>query len=302
MPRLTPLRYHGSKAGQVKRLRLALPEHFDYLIEPFCGSAAFSLSMIQEGFIDADKVWLNDKNPSLMAFWNTLRENRYGLQDELRQTMEVHGLGNRDLFNEVYSELANPSGNIMGLAKARFIENYLGRAGKTSNRNNYNCPIKSKYGLREKYIRPLNKFGAMLEGSKLTCMDFKEIVPLSKNTLSYLDGPYGNKMDWDSYGKEYTLERQVFAEFCNKNLHKGLQLISYGDNQESIDLFSDWNIFRVPVARRSSCEVMETELIITNYEIPNADLLPDEWEQVSQLVNPQRGSNSDLGIEYGEVA
>ncbi len=302
MPKLTPLRYHGSKAGQVKRLRLALPEYFDYLIEPFCGSAAFSLSMIQEGFIEADKVWLNDKNPSLMAFWKTLQDNRYGLQAELRRTVEIHGLGNRVLFIEAYNELANPSGNIMDLAKARFIENYLGRAGKASNRSNYNCPIKSIYGLREKYIRPLNKFGALLEGSKLTCMDFREIVPHSKNSLSYLDGPYGNKMDWDSYGKEYTLERQSFAEICNKNQHKGLLLISYGDNQESIDLFSGWNIYRVPIVRPSSNTKRQTELIITNYEIPNAESLDDEWEQVSQLVEIPRLLANNLEIEDEEAA
>ena len=77
----------------MKRLRMALPESFDYLVEPFCGSASFSLDMIEGQFIAGSKVWLNDKNPSLMAFWKVLRDERHGLIAELRRRRVFRAAG-----------------------------------------------------------------------------------------------------------------------------------------------------------------------------------------------------------------
>lgn len=287
MPKLTPLRYDGNKAGQVKRLRLALPEQFDYLIEPFCGSAAFSLSMIDDGIIDAENVWLNDKNPSLMAFNRVLRDNRYELMSGLRHIQNERGIGDKNLFLEALGNLENPTGDLIDLAMARFIENMLGIKGKVSKKGNFCEPILSGYGLRKKHIDNLEHFGRLLQGTKQSCLDFRDIVPPSKDTLIYLDGPYGDiRKDADSYGADYTLERAEFAEACNEHRDNGHLLISYGDNQESIELFSGWNIYRVPVVRPSCTTKTKTELIITNYEIPNADLLPDEWEKIGTLTPP----------------
>ena len=93
----------------MKRLRMALPESFDYLVEPFCGSASFSLDMIEGQFIAGSKVWLNDKNPSLMAFWQVLRDERHGLIAELRRIREGNGVGDEALFLKAYAELTTPT-------------------------------------------------------------------------------------------------------------------------------------------------------------------------------------------------
>lgn len=51
-----------------------------------------------------------------------------------------------------------------------------------------------------------------------------------------------------------------------------------GDTPEAIEAFTGWNVYRIPVVRPSRTEVSQTELLITNYDIPYADMLCDEWE------------------------
>ena len=298
MPKQSPLRYDGCKAGQVKRLRLALPEHFDYLIEPFCGSAAFSLSLIDDGIIEADKVWLNDKNPSLMAFYRMLRDHPYEFLPGLRQVRNENGIGDKALFLEALAKIEKPTGDLMDLAKARFVENMLGIKGKVSKKGNYCDPIASGYGLREKHIDNLERFSWVLQGTKLSCLDFRNIEPPTTNTLVYLDSPYGDLVrDADSYGADYTLERTAFAEACHSLRDHAHILISYGDNPQSIELFSGWNTYRVPVVRPSCAKKTQTELIITNYEIPNADWLADDWVKISELTNASTALSYECGGE-----
>ena len=89
-------------------------------------------------------------------------------------------------------------------------------------------------------------------------------------------------MDFDSYGKEYILSRVDLAKRCEELRNQCSLLISFGDNSESLKLFESWNIHRVPIVRPSSNTKRQTELIITNYEIPFSEMLDDEeWELVA---------------------
>jgi len=257
---------------------LAMPKSFDYLIEPFAGSSAFSLAMIDERFIDASKVWLNDKNPACMAFYETLRDYPERLRTDLMDICEYHGIGDETLFLKAYAEIKEPSGDTYKLALAQYIVNRLGFGGKAVNRNSYCNPFKSGHGLRPAIIQDLQRFSVMLKGTKQSCGDYRKIEPLSSNSLIYYDPPYGEKMDWDSYGKGFEVEQKDFVEHCESFRDRCHLLISYGDTLEAIEAFAGWNVFRVPVNRPSSKEVNQTELVITNYEIPYKDMLCDEWE------------------------
>ena len=186
--------------------------------------------------------------------------------------------------------IENPNGDLLDLAVARFIENMLGVKGKVSKKGNFSDQIPPGYGLREQHIHNLERFSWLLQGTKQSCLDFRDIPVPTEDTLIYLDGPYGDmKKDADSYGADYTLERDEFVKGCNELRDEGRLLISYGDNQESIELFSGWNIYRVPVIRPSCKSKTKTELIITNYEISCADQLPDDWEKIGTLTPPLPG-------------
>ena len=279
MPKFTPLFWHGNKAAQVKRLRLALPESFDYLIEPFAGSAAFSLAMIRERFIGGDCVWINDKNCASIAFYETVRDDCHKLVEQLSKEFDEYSVGDRKLFLYALGKVNNPTGDVVELAKSFYIVSRLSIAGKAAKAQNFCDPFKSTHGLRPSEYKLLPDFGALLQGTKITNLDFRDIEPLSSEPLIYLDAPYGDlKKDENSYGKGLVLERGGFSAYCESLKTKCHLLLSYGDNPESLELFSGWNICRIPVVRKSAKKKTQTELVITNYEIPYSAMLDYEWE------------------------
>ena len=54
------INWMGNKFRQRKNLRLALPDNFNQIIEPFCGSAGFSRTLVHESYLNPTQVWLND--------------------------------------------------------------------------------------------------------------------------------------------------------------------------------------------------------------------------------------------------
>ena len=282
MPKYSPLFWFGAKGKQLDRLRQALPLSFDCLIEPFAGSAAFSLAMIEEGFIDSSMVWLNDKNAACMAVHSCLRDTPNELVSGLLNIRDEHGIGDEALYLKAVAGIHNPTGNHLELAKAQYIANRLGFGGKGPGPKNFCNPFKSGHGLRFDEIMGLRRFGALLKGTKQTCCDYREIEPPTPNSLYYLDPPYGegasNTPDSDSYGNNQTISQTDFVGHCESLRDRCHLLISYGDSQEAVEPFSDWNVYRIPVLRCARTEVNRTELVITNYEIPFSELLGEEWE------------------------
>jgi len=286
MPKYSPLFWFGAKGAQLHRLRLALPASFDHLIEPFAGSAAFGLAMIEEGFIDSSKVWLNDKNAACMALHSCLRDRPNELVSGLLDIRDDHGLGDEALYLKAVAEIQNPTGNPLDLAKAQYIANRLGFGGKAPGPKNFCNPFKSGHGLRLNEIMRLRRFGALVKGTKQTCIDYREIEPPTANTLQYLDPPYGegasNTPDSDSYGKDLTISHADFVGHCESLRDQCHLLISYGDTPEAVAAFADWNLYRIPVLRSARTDVNRTELLITNYEIPFSEMLDEEWEIIKE--------------------
>lgn len=283
MPKYSPLFWFGSKGSQLKRLKMVLPESFDYLVEPFTGSASFSLAMISECFIGSSNVWLNDKNPALVAFMKAQRDNHCNLISELLALNASFGLGTEELYVEAIDVLQHSSSTRFDLAIAQYVANKLGFGGKAPNRNNYCDPLKSGHGLRVSAIMDLTRFAELLKGTKLTYLDYREIEPPTSDTLMYLDAPYGDDAsstpDWDSYGKGFTISESDYFAHCESLKDKCHILISHGDTPATVEAFQGWNVFRVPVLRPSRAEKNQTELIITNYDIPFSEMLDDEeWE------------------------
>ena len=87
----TPINWMGNKAGQLRNMRKALPAEFDHIIEPFAGSAAISLSLLEEGIITGNNVSLNDIDATLMAFWESLRDESDALIEGLRAVHDERG-------------------------------------------------------------------------------------------------------------------------------------------------------------------------------------------------------------------
>lgn len=289
---ISPIRWMGSKQSHIRDMHKALPIAFDSIIEGFSGSAALALSLLEAGRLSGDTVFLNDIDKPLMDFWRTLRDDRGGLVDGLMQERFKHGLGSRELFNSATQKMIEPTTPANDLAKAFYINNTLIAVTRMVGEHNYCHPLASSHGLRKDRILDLARFGRLLQGATFTNGDYQKLEPKSVNTLLFLDPPYmlndGAAAKKRSKGKDeryYNVKfyHARFATWCHRMRDKCQILITYDDNPKHLKSFKGWYIYRRPVFYYSRHE-WGTELIITNYEVPFADVWCQEsgWEIVSQ--------------------
>jgi site-specific DNA-adenine methylase len=216
-----------------------------------------------------------------MEFWATIRDNQPELSAKMWDIFDEHSFGDEPLFLKSFDDVYHTDTNQIDIAKAYYILNRLSFGGKNPNKSNYLNPLKSGAGIKPMELKRFPRFAELVQGTKQTCLDYRQIEPLNANTLIYLDSPYcqngGVTPDSDSYGDDYTIVEQEYIEYCESLRDKCHILISYGDTPNAIKCFDGWNVYRIPVIRVGK-QVNKTELLITNYEIPYADMLCDEWE------------------------
>ncbi len=292
--KISPLRWIGSKTKMMGRLRLLLPNSFDYFIEPFAGSAETSLMLIKEGWIEGSQVWINDKNFALIAFWQTLQNRPYELISALLSLYEEHGFGDHDLFQRACDEIQYPSDDKLNLAMYFYVMNRLVYAGLSPNQKkteegrksgkwaHFTNPKNSRGGLRENAIKDLLDYSILLRGVKITCLDFAKIVPPTDNTFAFLDPPYrlGWRRELQYYG--FIFHHRRFAKWCSKLKPKCSTIITYDVNDKHLDSFQSWNTFKHDVDYLSAKKGYY-ELLFTNYEIPLPNAMGGEWQNLKAV-------------------
>jgi site-specific DNA-adenine methylase/N6-adenosine-specific RNA methylase IME4 len=286
MEKYSPITLMGGKAYIVNKIVSLLPESFDYFIEPCCGTAEISLGLIADGFIDGSKVWINDINFALIAFFKTLRDHPNELRRALMDVYKNHLFGDETLYQTACDFIEHPSDDTLEMAKHFYIMNMLVYAGKKPKKrktkpgwSNYANPWKSGKGLTPSRINALMETSRLLKGVKITCLDFSKIVPPTKNTLILCDPIYKDdpKVEIDYYGVAFDHDR--FAVWCNGLRPKCQMLITYNNHPDHLRSFSRWKILAYDVFYNTA-NVWKGEFVITNYDIPFKDMLGDWWNDV----------------------
>lgn len=156
------------------------------LIEPFAGSAAVSLALAD--FFD--EIWLNDVNEDLMNLYVVLRESPESY------IQEVHTLFSADTNNaETYYRLRDEFNRTTSRRRRAALFLYLNRHGynglcRYNNDGEFNVPF-------GRYKRPYFPYAELmaavdvLEKSRLTCLDFEEVMQQAGlGDVVYCDPPY----------------------------------------------------------------------------------------------------------------
>ena len=89
-PLVTPLRYPGGKASLVDYVEKFIESNkisVDTLIEPYAGSAAVSIGLLNKNIIS--KAYINDSDQMIYAFWETVMDNNQELI-EIIDNVEVN--------------------------------------------------------------------------------------------------------------------------------------------------------------------------------------------------------------------
>jgi len=185
-----PIPYQGSKRNIAPHILKFFPTKVDRLLEPFAGSAAFSVAVAYRGL--AEHFLLNDLNQPLADLVKLIIEQPREIADRY-ETLWHEQLGReREFYDEVRAEFNQTN------CPALFLY-LLARCVKASVRYNANGEFNQSPDNRRKGRHPTSMRQEILAFSELlqhktavTSLDFRETVALTnpKTDFVYLDPPY----------------------------------------------------------------------------------------------------------------
>lgn len=255
----SPFRYPGGKYYALKYIipLLNCVPHDEYR-EPFVGGGSIFFGK-PKGEIN----WINDLEPDLV-------ETYLAIADNARCKI---------LSNRVSVEKATPENhanikkyNPQDRDDVAFRTFFLNRTSYSGILNKPSWGYKSgNSSPPENWPRLLVGANKKLENTKITCLDFEEVInATSSNTvLLYLDPPYYHADQKRAYTKPFELFDHERLKECLRNTNHYFCL-SYDDCPEIREQYKWANIYErswfYNTANSSGPRIIGNELLITNYE------------------------------------
>ena len=176
----SPLRYPGGKHRLARMLVSMLPQDSEEYREPFVGGGHVFVRFRQ---LRPDvKIWINDNNPDLIAFWKEAQRDSEALSRRILPLVDVED--RRGLFNALKNMVVESQED---RAFRFFVLNRLSYGGKvhwlsfSPDPDNFNksCVLA---------VAPLSR---ILEGALITCGDYEHVVSMpGEGVALYCDPPY----------------------------------------------------------------------------------------------------------------
>lgn len=241
----TPLRYPGGKSKAIRQIFAKFPRSFNAYREPFVGGGSV--------FIEVKKwqpnlpVWINDLNPEVYCFWKCAQSQLTEFTQTVRQIQQTCQDG-RGLFQELARADVNQLSELERAIRF-FILNRITFSGTIEAGGYSNNAFEQRF--TPSSIDRLSNLGQVLQGVKITNLDFREVVQAEgKNegdnrTFIFLDPPYLSTTKSKLYGKRghyhSQFDHERFAEVLKTCPHDWL--ITYDDCPQVRDNFAFANLY-----------------------------------------------------------
>lgn len=271
----SPLRYPGGKSRSVDLISTIIPE-FDEYREPFLGGGSIFIYAKQRF---PNKIyWINDLYYELYKFWEMSQKDVEALIDKIYQWRNQFPIG-KELHNFLNKNLT--TFNDLERGAAFFIYNRITFSGTSLSGGFSEGAFTGRF--TESSIKRLREFAKVINGSKITNLDYEELLKKDgENVFIFLDPPYYSATKSALYGKNGNMHKSFdhvkFADNMKKCNHKWL--ITYDDSEYVRALFSFANIipWELMYGMRNVTEGSEQkgkELFISNYleELPRKQQL-----------------------------
>jgi len=263
----SPLRYPGGKSRAVKTIAKLIPD-FDEFREPFLGGGSVFIYAKQR--YPTKKFWVNDIYFELYKFWEMAQKDVNSLIDKIYEWREKFPVG-KELHQFLNKNIE--TFNDTERAAAFFIYNRITFSGTSLSGGFSEHAFTGRF--TESSIQRLNKFAEVIKDSKITNLDYEEVVNAKgKNVFVFLDPPYYSATKSALYGKNGNLHKgfdhERFANVMQKCSHKWL--ITYDDSKFIRELFSfanitTWNLTYGMRNVNENSDQNGKELFISNYNI-----------------------------------
>ncbi len=272
-PYPSPLRYPGGKLKVANYVKY-LFEVNDLLdgdyAEPYAGGCSVALSLLFGQY--ASRIFINDKDIAVYAFWHSVLNETEGLIRLINDTKV--DLIERDNQREI---IKDENASLLHRGFAAFYLNRTNRSGIIlggvigGKNQTGEWKVDARFNKREliRRIKKIARHRTSILLSNLDAADFldTEVPRMGAKSLIYLDPPYYNKGQ-ELYENAYTPE--AHAAVADKVL--ALQkrwLVSYDDTPEIIALYKDYRPLQYGLTysaqeRRKGGEVMffSSDLIV----------------------------------------
>jgi DNA adenine methylase len=228
------LRYPGGKSRAVQRILERFPASICEFREPFVGGGSVFIA-VRQRYADA-RVWINDLNADLIAFWITARDENAQLVKDLRLIRNLVHDG-RVLFDfwRGYEPVDDYE-----RALRYFVLNRISFSGTTDCGGYSRSAFESRFTASS--IDRVAKLEPILEGVRITNLDFAPVlVAPGSSVFAFLDPPYAHAEGSRLYGKSGDLH----AGFDHARLAHTVQslpypwLMTYDDSSQIRALYAD---------------------------------------------------------------
>lgn len=263
----SPLRFPGGKSRALERI-IALIPPFREFREPMVGGGSVFFR-VKQIYPDRD-YWINDLNYELYCFWKTAQSDMRALVNAVKQIKESTSDG-RALFYQLLEQYG--TGGEFERAVRFFVLNRITFSGTVDSGGYSQQAFHARFTISS--IRALEQASAVLQGVRITNLDYAEVVNApGEEVFLFLDPPYYSASQSRLYGRRGELHVQFdherFAQVVQSCPHRWL--ITYDDCPEVRRLFPgacmvEWklqygmNNYKQPTARPGK------ELFIANYDI-----------------------------------
>lgn len=266
----SPLRYPGGKSRAIQQMKFLLPMEFDEYREPFVGGASFFIYLKQK--YPKSKYWINDLNPELYYFWKLAQIDSEKLAREVAKVKKERTNG-QDLFNELVSVDVNVLTEFERAVRF-FVLNRITFSGVVESGGYSNLAFVGRF--TDSSIERLAKLGDIMEGVKVTNLDYREMLADgSENVFTFLDPPYFKATKSKLYGKNGILHTEFNHEGLAFSMKKCQHswLITSDDSPEIRKNFDFANIYEWELQYgmnnyKQGKADKGNELFISNYSLP----------------------------------
>jgi len=283
----SPLRYPGGKSRAIQQMKHLLPKEFDEYREPFVGGGSFFIYLKQKQ--PKLKIWINDLNPELYYFWRHTQIDSEKLAREVLKVKKERKDG-QELFNELVNTKVD-SLTEFERAVRFFVLNRITFSGVVESGGYSKLAFEGRF--TESSIERVSKLGQILEGIKITYLDYRELlVGGDKKVFTFLDPPYFKATKSKLYGKNGVLHtgfnHDEFAHEMKECKHSWL--ITYDDSPEIRANFSSAKIYEWELQygmnnyKQGKAE-KGNELFIANYDLPRLAKRKNQADEIPEQLS-----------------
>ena len=242
-PRISPLRYPGGKSGLYTRLRDVIRANSlagCTYVEPYAGGAGAGLGLLVTGQVEY--VVINDLDPAIHAFWQTLVDE----PDFLQRQIKTARLDATEWAKQRKIYLAADTASSRALGYATFYLNRTNRSGVLNagpigghdQTGNYKIDARfNREGLSER-IRILSLYADKITVSSSDGKDVIAKYAAKPRTFIYADPPYFDKAEGLYLNAFSATDHEALAKVLNSRAKKNW-VLTYDNVPQVAALYPD---------------------------------------------------------------